>query len=419
MAGESSVTRKAFQESGALYFEEIEKFWQTLKIFNNHKPLVNNKLVILTNAGGPGVLTTDLIEDSGKLELFDFSKKEKEDIKENLPLAASVENPIDILGDADSLRYESCLKDLTKIKKIGGILLLITPQAQTDIKNILKVAKESERKMTCPVIPVLIGERQEGAFQFPTEAVAGLEKTLEYNEVLQKEAGEKKEQPKFNVLASAKVRGIVNNAREEERNIFFYNESLELMRYHNVRALKAEIIENRLKLPVKTKSIIMKVDDPAILHKAAHGGVITGIKNAEEMKEAFEKMRKVFPKERIIFQKQVTKGNEIIIGIKKDLNFGPVLMCGIGGILTEIFDEKLLWILPVAKKEIERDIKNSKIGKIFQKEGLNIDELVEEVSKVGKIGWQNSWLKELDINPMFFYPDKKPLAVDIKVKITL
>ena len=93
-------------------------------------------------------------------------------------------------------------------------------------------------------------------------------------------------------------------------------------------------------------------------------------------------------------------------------------MCGIGGILTEIFNEKLLWILPVTKKEIERDIKNSKLGKIFKKEGLDIESLIEEVAKVGKIGWQNSWLKELDINPMFFYKDQKPLAVDIKVKIT-
>jgi hypothetical protein len=94
-----------------------------------------------------------------------------------------------------------------------------------------------------------------------------------------------------------------------------------------------------------------------------------------------------------------------------------VLLCGLGGILTEIIDEKIIWILPVTKKEIKRDLKDTKIAKIFEKEDLSLDELADEVYKVGNLGWRKKWLKELDINPMFFYSNKRSLAVDVKVKI--
>jgi hypothetical protein len=129
-----------------------------------------------------------------------------------------------------------------------------------------------------------------------------------------------------------------------------------------------------------------------------------------------KELRRKFKKEKIIAQEQIEKGFEVIIGLKRDSVFGPVLLCGVGGILTEIIDEKILWILPIKKEDILKDLKNSKLGKIFEKEDLKLAELVEEVFKVGNIGWQNNWIQEFDINPMFFYKNKKPIAVDVKVK---
>ncbi len=418
MAGEIDVLKKAFEDAGALYFEDIATFWQTLKMFNNHPLPQNNKLVVLTNAGGPGVIITDLIEKKSILDFYNFTNEEKQTIKVTLPGASSVENPIDILGDADSTRYEDSLKELVKIKKIGAVLALITPQAQTDVDNILKVIKKSEDKSSFPIIPILIGAKIKNAFQFPQETVNALEKISEFQAFQKITKKNKKEPLKFDILASAKIRSIVKNAQEEKRNIFFYEESLELMRYYGVNSLKASLIDENFKISKIPKCLVMKIDDPGLLHKMAQGGVKTGIKGTAKFKTNLKKLRKKFKNKKIIIQEQVEKGTEIIIGLKKDSNFGPILLCGIGGILTEIFDEKLLWILPVSKAEIKKDLRKSKLGKIFQKEDLNLDSLVDEIDKVAKIGWQNSWLKELDINPMFFYQgSKKPLAVDIKVKI--
>jgi len=420
MAGEIEVIKRAFHDSGALYFDNIVNFWNTLRIFNNHKLPRNNNLVVLTNAGGPGVIISSLIEKKNNLNFYNLSNREKKLVKKQLPLAASVENPIDILGDANSIRYDNSLKELAKIKKIGGIICLITPQAQTDVEKILKIIRNKEIKSFFPIIPILIGSKIKDISQFPQEVVDALDKLIEFKQFKNTTKVFKKEPAKRNLLSSAKIRTIMEKARDKKREIFFYEESLELMRYYGVNSLKAFLVKKDFKISSIPGQLIMKIDDPSILHKMAEGGIESGILSRTDFSSALKRLQKKFKNKKIIAQEQVEKGMEIIIGLKKDLNFGPILLCGIGGILTEIFDEKLLWILPVNKAQIKRDLKKSKISKIFDKEGLNLNSLIEELEKVAKIGWQNNWLKELDINPMFFYGNKKkPLAVDIKVKIDM
>jgi len=416
MAGETAIIKKSFQDSGALYFNDLASFWNTLKIFCDHKRPLDENIAILTNAGGLGVVTADLIEQS-KLDFYNFSKTQKTSLRRSLPPAASVENPIDILGDADSERYTDSLEALSKIKDLGAVLVLITPQAQTDTDNILKSIKTAETKSKFPVIPIFIGKDHPNLFKFPGEGVSSLSRAVVFEKNKLKTRVQKKSPEKMNVLSSAKVRGFAVRAREDNRNIFFYSESLELMRYYGVNSLKAVEVDEDFKVSSIPGRLVMKVDDPGLLHKAAKGGVKTNIRSKSDFKKNFKQLRRTFKEEKIIIQKQAEQGAEIIIGLKNDPSFGPVLLCGVGGILTEIIDEKLLWILPVTKKEIRRDIKTSKIGEIFKKEGLDLESLVNEVAKIGKIGWQNNWIKELDVNPMFFYSDGgRPLAVDIKVK---
>ncbi len=416
MAGENSVFKKVVQETGAIYFENLSNFWNSLKILSGYKNIRNNKLAILTNAGGPGVITTDLIEQSENLSLYNFNQKEKKRLKEGLPVAVSVENPIDILGDADVERYQKTLKNLLKIKGVGGILILITPQSQTDVSGILDLIEKEKIKSRIPIFPILIGENKNNAFKFPCEVIKALDLINKNKNGLSIKT--KKQPLKFDSLAPIKVRILAERAKLEKRTVFFYSEALELTKYYKINSLEGLKVEDEFEFPNKVDKLILKVDDPNILHKVAQGGVITNISNQLELKQELKKLKKKFKKEKIIAQEQVEKGFEVIIGLKKDSVFGPVLLCGIGGILTEIIDEKLLWILPTGKEEILKDLKSSKLGKIFEKEGLNLNELLEEILKVGDIGWQNSWIEELDINPMFFYKNGKiPLAVDVKVKI--
>jgi acetyltransferase len=417
MAVEKDVIKKAFEKTGVLGFDDLANFWQTLKVFNDYKKTVNEKMVILTNAGGPGVVATDLIDKDEILDFHKFSQKEKDILKKDLPEASSVENPIDILGDADSQRYKNCLVNLKKIKGIGGVLVLITPQAQTDVENILKEIKENNEKSIFPIIPVLIGEKKPKVFQFPVEAVSSLNQVSQYQKLSQNKKTDYPERY-FSVLSnSSKDKKQLEKMKAEKRVVFFYLEAMRLMKEFKIKTLKAIEVDGHWDFPEDSDKVIIKVDDPGVLHKMAQGGVKTGIENQVEFKKELKLMRKKFKQEKIIVQEQVEKGTEIIIGLKKDSSFGTVLLCGLGGILTEIIDEKILWILPITKQEIKRDLKGTKIAKIFEKEGLDLDELTGEIFKVANLGWKKPWLKELDINPMFFYSHKKSLAVDVKVKI--
>lgn len=417
MAGEKEVVKKAFEKTGVLGFDDLASFWQALKIFNDYKKTINEKIVILTNAGGPGVVATDLIDKNEILDFYKFSQKEKDILKKDLPEASSVENPIDILGDADSERYKNCLENLKKIKGIGGVLVLITPQAQTDVENILNEIKKNNEKSIFPIIPVLISEKKPQVFQFPLEAISGLNQVSRYQKISQIKKNNYPEKYFSALGISQKDKKQLEKMKSQKRAIFFYQEALNLMREFKIRTLKASEVDGHWDFPEDSGRVIMKVDDPGVLHKMAQGGVRTGIENQTEFKKELKKIRRKFKQEKIIIQEQVEKGTEIIIGLKKDPSFGMVLLCGLGGILTEIIDEKILWILPVTKQEIKRDLKDTKIAKIFEKEDLSLDELVGEIFKVANLGWRKPWLKELDINPMFFYPNKKSLAVDVKVKI--
>ena len=110
-------------------------------------------------------------------------------------------------------------------------------------------------------------------------------------------------------------------------------------------------------------------------------------------------------------------GFEVIIGIKENKSFGHVLMVGLGGIFTELFDTKLLWLLPISEEEISRKIKNSLLGKVLKKQKIDINLVALEAQRVAKLSMCNPEIKELDINPIMLYPKEHPMVVDIKILI--
>lgn len=426
MAGESEVSKKAIEESGGLYFQNVFEFLAGIKFFSGFKLPRNKKIAIVTNAGGPGVITTDLIENSQNLNLFEFSESQKRQIKKMLPGASSVENPIDVLGDANEDRYENVLTNLSKTN-VGAVLAIVTPQAQTRIKEIIKALIVANKKYDFPILPVVMGaeaveianqELKEAGlinFDFPSEAISVLKNACFYKK--SRKAKNEIKEIKKDIIRSKKGRTIAEKAKREGRNVFYYQESIELASFYDINCLKStEInesineVENDWQFP-----LVIKIDSPKILHKNSKQGVALNIENKKELKEVQGDFIKRFKDTKIIAQPQLEKGLEIILGIKKDPIFGPVIMCGLGGIMTEIFNEKELWLLPIDKKVIKLQLEGSKIAKVFKKQKIDLSLLVDEIFKLSVLASENKWIKELDINPMIFYSDKDPIAVDVKV----
>ncbi len=416
MAGESAVIEEVIKDSGAIQVDNLEDFVTILQIFNNFKTTSSGQnLVIVTNAGGPGVITTDLIENS-KLALREFTKEEKRELKNLLPKESSVNNPIDLLGDALEDRYDSILQKLQTMPRVDGVLALITPQSQTPIKEITEVIIKANQESAFPIFPIVIGGeaersaskicRQAGfnSFTFPVMVTRAL--NLMTPKLAQKNKDNSKDKEN---LQSSKTMG----------KLLSYQDTIQIALKYNLNILGAEYPNTSRELEEAVKKIglpvVMKVDSPNIIHKNAHNGVVVGLETLAEAQIEFSRFQKDFPGEKVLVQHQVSSGLEIILGLKRDESFGLVLVIGLGGIITEILDEKILFVNEVSEAQIRFKLENSKLLKILQKEKISENDLIDQALRLFKLGQENTDIKEIDINPMFFYKNKQPVIVDFKI----
>lgn len=427
MAGESDVVRRVVEESGGIYFENARELFSAIKYFESFSLPNSNEIIILSNAGGPGVIATDLIEGNENLKMAEIDESQKEALKKVLPKAASVDNPIDILGDAQEDRYDIALSIIKDFKNVGAVLGIITPQAQTDVEKISQIFVKANKDFSFPIIPLVMGyeankiaqkvfeESGISNFIFPSDAVRAIELACFYKKQLNKN-NIKEEVISMNEKRSKLSREIFEKALSDgERNVFYYEEALKLVDLYDFKAVPFYDAMAKNCLEEIEYPIVAKIDSPKLLHKNSKNGLELGISNKEIAQKAIVRLQNDFPSEKIILQSQVESGLEVIFGIKKDPNFGSVFMCGLGGILTEIFNEKMIWFLPVSAEKIARDLKNSKIGKVLEKQRIDVDRVAKEAEKIALLGFENEWIKELDVNPIIFYKDKNPISVDVKV----
>lgn len=423
MAGDVEVTREAIKDNGGIVCDNFPDFIGTLKLLNGFKHPQNDKMVFVTNAGGPGVVATDLVEKQEGISLYSFTDKEKKSISKLLPEESSVENPVDVLGDAMDDRYKDVFDRCGKIKDIGSVCVIVTPQAQTPIAQIAEEIISANIKYNIPFIPIIMGgeaHRQaarilnkEGfsPFTFPVVAIKALALFIEYSKK------RKQDRKSFKKTSPNKNNKLLKKLARENRNILLYNEARAIGKKARLNVLPARIVRD-LRAAKKVKSgfpIVMKIDSPNVLHKNAKDGLALNILSNKEFLKAYKRLRRSFKSDQIIVQKQLEAGTELIIGIKKDPSFGHMLMLGLGGIFTEALDLKYLWMLPVKSSEILEKLENSPLEKILKKKKISITKVAKEAEKVGRIIQNNSYIKELDVNPIMMYPDKKPVIVDIKV----
>lgn len=428
MAGEAEVLKAILKENNAYYVEGIQEFFELLKVISIFPVPSSSQLAIITNAGGPGVIATDLIEEAKNINVAKLKKTTIAKLERVLPPETSTANPIDILGDALENRYQTVFDIIIQDKSIGGILVLITPQAQTPLEKIAVVLAQANKKYTIPVYPIFISASNKEIkrifkkyklthFVYPEEVIVALE-----NLFSNKSLGSLTKHQSFEKIISAndfkKIDKIKNTATREHRQVLFYKEAVSLGNIYGINSLKAIYLSNLSDISlIKKFPVAAKIDSQAILHKKASGGVVLKIEDKIKLGKIFEQMHKKFPTDLILTQPMVERGVELIMGIKNDREFGPVLLLGLGGVATEIFNQKIIFSLPVEKKAIEKRLINSLIARYLIKEKIDLQQVIEEAYKLAVLGFQNKWVKELDLNPIIFYENKAPLAIDIKVLI--
>jgi acetyltransferase len=431
LSGSAEIMSEAFRKAGIIEAQNLEEFFSFLNFFSiavMKKPSSGSKeIAVLTNAGGPGVLLADAFYKK-EIKLAEITEATKENLKKFLPAEASVQNPVDLLGDALEDRYAKALTEISQQKNIGTIVALLTPQEQTPVEKIAdELVSFSRKNKEIQVVASFIGGEKVGGalknlkknniaiFPFPEQAILALEKysawiTWKNEPVFEKDNASEEKRKEI-------AKEIIQNAKRDGRIALLFLEASRIMQEYQIETVDFWTIDLRKNVSFPA---VLKVDSDKILHKTDQKGLVLNIKDGEELNSEIEKMQAGFPGSNLIIQPMLARQMELIVGIKRDANFGPVVVYGLGGIYAEVFKMIDFLVQPLSAAEIKSSLLKSKLGFIFRitrsQAAYDAESFSQLLWKVWLLANEVEEIREFDINPLLAYNDGRgDVAVDVKI----
>ena len=443
MAGSAVAYSSVFKRIGVIQVDSVEELFNYARAFASQPIPEGRGLAILTNAGGPGIVATDSCEKSG-LRLAWLSQETIEKLRAILPEQASIINPVDVLGDASAERYKQALQILLDDPGVNSVIVILTPQAVTQpvktAKAILNVYRSNPKK---PILAVFMGGeavaeavkilRNNGipVYEFPEEAVKTVEGMVRYAEYLREPL--EQEIPEFERDLDT-VRRIIERARLEGRTVLLGPEARLVMKAYGLKVPESGFAQNvRQALAIANKigyPVALKVVSPHILHKTDVGGVVLNISSDYELEEAYDSiMRNVaalMPQARIYgveVQEMAPRGKEVIVGMHRDMQFGPLIMFGLGGIYVNLIKDVSFRLAPISRKEAYDMVTETKAYTLLRgfrgEPPSDIDSVVDTLVRVSRLALDFKEIADLDINPLIVYErGKNSLALDVKITLS-
>jgi len=443
IAGEDAVLDAALKQAGIIRCTETEDFFDLTRAFSWEMPPKGNKVAIISNAGGPAVITTDAISASG-LELATFDEVTMKKLSEVLPRTAGIANPVDVLGDALSERYRQAIDIVMTSGQVDAAIVILTPQVMTEIDKTAQVISEAAKVYHQPILcsfmgsglikngELILDKAKIPTFRFPERAVSCLAKMFAWqvyqtNHAVQTGSDMDEVNPDLD-----RTKTILDVAKSQNRKYLDNLEANEVLLAGGITAPATKAISNIIEAKdfVETcgQPVVLKLSAPGMLHKTEVGGVITDIWTDDQLTQAWDKLEQkvkqldenIRPQVKFQIQKQIGMGTEVIVGLKRDPNFGDILLFGAGGTLAELILDRNLFILPASKPEIKEFVQRSKIAKILKgyrgEPPLAIDKLCDLILRFAVIFLQNKDIDEMEINPAIVTVND---AVAVDAKVTL
>lgn len=435
LAQDEEIIEAVFEKFNVISAGNIEEFQDFIYYLDSDSIPEKNEVIILTNAGGPGVMASDFIGKSKNIKLLKLTDEAREEIKKNLPASASVENPIDVIGDAPPKRYGKSLELIAKYFPKNPVLAILTPQNQTDPEKVAHMLAKYKNKIPSLSACFMGGEKIEKAkailennkipnFENPEKALAVIEKLVKYFIARSRDAlsASGLSERRTQCVSTAKPISILQTAIAKKRPMLFWREAEKLFGRYKIKLAKSISFENSGEL--KNKKIpypcVLKTDDPNIYHRLEKKAVILDIQNEKGLLGAYNKIKKDTGANYFLLQPMAKPGLELIIGMKRDPVFGTVVICGWGGSFTEIFRDKIILLPPFDLNEIKNKLSQLTIFPILKgfrgKKGYNLNEISATIAAVFQIALKNKEIKEIDINPLVVYNEgKRGLILNAKI----
>ena len=429
LVGEDAIFDAAFQRSGIIRVKTIAELQDTLRALVCFKAMKGPKIGIVTATGAAGIMAIDACEGEG-LELAELPQGLSEKLKKGMPEWVHIGNPIDIwpvgmIGGDYPGAVGTAVTGLLKSPGVDGVIMLVpalSSALHVDIADLTKVVSEARRSAgnnkPIAIWPYaddhsVFPDRYEtidgvALFHSPEQAVKGLSSCYQYHKLRNREIPS----GKHFIIDHDKADPVLERGREQK--ILTGEDALRLLNAFGIPVARGAVVGNWEELENAASGFdnpfVLKLSGSAFLHKSEWGGVKTGIENMDELREAFREMSenvfRIDPKQKIgsFHLQEQAFGKELLLGLKQDSQFGPVIACGMGGIYTEVFHDVSREIVPIDRSVAERMLKSLRIYPLLKgvrgEKGVDMESLLDVLERLSFLAVEIPDLMELDINPL-------------------
>ncbi|MDZ7804197.1 bifunctional acetate--CoA ligase family protein/GNAT family N-acetyltransferase [Thiohalophilus sp.] len=444
MVGADDVFDAALQRAGVVRAMTVSQLFAAAQVLASEYRINGNRLAIITNGGGPGVMATDRAMDLG-VQLAELSASTTDALDQVLPTHWSSSNPVDLLGDADADRYYHAVKACLDDTQVDGIVVMLTPQAMTDptacAEAVIKAHKDSRK----PVLACWMGEQQVNeanalfakhhlpAFSSPETSVEAFFYLASYyhNQQLLLQVPTPLGRHSEPDIDGARL--IIENVLQENRSVLTTAESKAVLHSFTIPVTQsiechspgdALVVAESIGFPV-----VMKIYSPDITHKTDVNGVRLNISDAQTVRSAFnELMATVSQKSRAADIRGVTlepmyhapNGRELIVGVIRDPVFGPAITFGAGGTQVEVLHDRTIALPPLnsylARKMIEQTRVARLLGAWRNMPQVDMESLVQLLRRVSEMVCELPHIKSIDINPLIA-DEQGVIALDARIEV--
>ncbi|MEJ7641560.1 MAG: acetate--CoA ligase family protein [Candidatus Nitrosocosmicus sp.] len=440
LMGSDEIYESVFKQSGVIRVDTMQELFELSTAFSKQPLPVNDKgVVIVSNAGGPAIISTDSCSKYG-IQMADISNS-KDIISKVIPPHGSSKNPVDIVGDADFNRFEKVLREVLSNPNVGSVVTMCTPSATLDYNELAKTIIRTSKNTGKTVLASLMGLAEgvenkqilsEGGvphFMYAEPAIRALDSMYRFSKWLNIE----NDHIKTFSVDKDKVRDILLDVKRQGRSNLLEDEGYEVLKAYGFPVPKSILVNNENDAIRASNNIgypvVMKISSKDVIHKSDAGGVKVGLKNDDEVGNAFNlilhSVKTHYPDATIngiLVQEMITNSRETILGAKQDKLFGPLLMFGLGGIYVEILKDVNFRLAPISESEAKVMVESIKtIGLLKGARGekpSDLSSIVDCLLRLSQLVIDFPEIEEFDINPLLVLEEGKGSRVaDVRIGI--